>query len=309
MKIVKKYLTLFVVASAFLLPMFAHGKGDIEEHPVTDLNSWQDAFDLESKKPGKYNIMITAKDLGGNTHIEGPHNLFVDPNSDLPICGVTNPYPGMRVVGNLNIVGTCVDDDGVAWVDLILDEGMETEQTVRAEGSEFWSYYLDTTELEEGTHTIKVLGYDINETPVESKPYQISWQLDRKQPVTEVRDKEMGFLVSGNVRFDGFVSDGNGIKSLEYSVDNGQHFSQVKLSNTKSYDVCSFSINIDTKKFKDGPAVLWFRAQDKAGSVGMSSFLYFIDNSKRISSLFNIFSLFSVSLNDHPLVPTIKLSS
>ena len=280
MKIVKKYLTLFVVSSAFLLPMFAHGKGDIEEHPVTDLNSWQDAFDLESKKPGKYNIMITAKDLGGNTHIEGPHNLFVDPNSDLPICGVTNPYPGMRVVGNLNIVGTCVDDDGVAWVDLILDEGMETEQTVRAEGSEFWSYYLDTTELEEGTHTIKVLGYDINETPVESKPYKISWQLDRKQPVTEVRDKEMGFLVSGSVRFDGFVSDGNGIKSLEYSVDNGQHFSQVKLSNTKSYDVCSFSINIDTKKFKDGPAVLWFRAQDKAGSVGMYSFLYFIDNSK-----------------------------
>ena len=280
MNIVKKYFALFLFAAFVFSPFFAHGKGDIEEHPVTDMNSWQDDFDLESKKPGKYNIMITARDLGGNTHIEGPHNLFIDPKSDLPICGITNPYPGMRVVGNLNIVGTCVDDDGVSYVDLILDEGLETEMSVRADGKEFWSYYLDTTDLEEGTHTIKVIGYDINDLPVASNPYKISWQLDRKQPVTEVRDKEMGFLVSGNVKFDGFVSDGNGIKSLEYSVDNGQHFAPVKLSNTKSYDVCSFSLNIDTKKFQDGPAVLWFKAQDKAGSIGLYSFLYFIDNSR-----------------------------
>ncbi len=276
----KKYLTVVLYSLFLTFSFFAHGKGDIEEHPVKDMNSWQDDFDLESKKPGKYNIMITARDLGGNVHIEGPHNLFIDPNSDLPICGITNPYPGMRVVGNLNIVGTCVDDDGVEWVDLILDEGKESEKQVRAEGKEFWSYYLDTTDLEEGTHTIKVIGYDINAEPVASKPFTMAWQLDRKQPVTEVRDKEMGFLVSGSVRFDGFVSDGNGIKSLEYSVDNGKTFSNVKLSNTKSYDVCSFTINIDTKKFSDGPAVLWFRAQDKAGSIGMYSFLYFIDNSK-----------------------------
>ena len=277
---IKKYFSILMFSFLCCTPFFAHGKGDIEEHPVDDLNSWQDSFDLESKKAGKYNIMITARDLGGNMHIEGPHNLFVDPNSDLPISGITNPYPGMRVVGNLNIVGTCVDDDGVAWVDLILDEGMETEQQVRAEGAEFWSYYLDTTDLEEGNHTIKVIGYDINENPVESKPYKLTWQLDRKQPVTEIRDKEMGFLVSGNVHFDGFVSDGNGIKSLEYSVDNGKHFIPVKLSNTKTYDVSSFSLNVDTRKFQDGPAVLWFKAQDKAGSIGMYSFLYFIDNSK-----------------------------
>ncbi|MCR4580085.1 MAG: hypothetical protein K5681_07050 [Treponema sp.] len=275
----KKFLFILFFSFVLVNPFYSHGKGDIEEHPVHDMNSWQDSFDLESKKPGKYNIMITAKDLGGNTHIEGPHNIFIDPNSDLPICGITNPYPDMRVVGNLNIVGTCVDDDGVAWVDLILDEGLETEQQVRAEGKEFWSYYLDTTELEEGTHTIKVIGYDINDNPVASKPLSVAWQLDRKQPVTEVLDKEMGFLVSGSVRFDGLVSDGNGIKSLEYSVDNGKTFSEVKLSGGKN-NVCSFTINIDTRKFSDGPAVLWFRAQDKAGSIGLYSFLYFIDNSK-----------------------------
>ncbi|MCR5187957.1 MAG: hypothetical protein K6C97_03395 [Treponema sp.] len=262
------------------MPLFAHGKGDIEDLKVENLNSWQEQFDLDSRKPGKYNIMITARDLGGNTYIEGPHNIFLDPNSDLPICGITNPYPGMRVVGNLNIVGTCVDDDGVSKVELILDEGTDIEQRVVAEGKEFWSYYLDTTNLEEGDHTIKVIGYDINEVPVVGKPVTLTWQLDRKQPVTEVLDKSMGLLVSGNVKFDGVVSDGNGIKELFYSVDNGKNFTPVKISPNKTKDACTFSVNVDTRKFSDGPAVLWFKAVDKATSVGMYSFLYFIDNTK-----------------------------
>ena len=259
---------------------FAHGKGDVEEISVQNMNSWQEQFDLDIRKPGKYNIMITARDLGGNVHIEGPHNIYLDPKSDLPICGITNPYPHMRVVGNLNIVGTCVDDDGVSRVELVLDEGKETEKRVTAEGKEFWSYYLDTNDLEEGDHTIKVIGYDINDEPRVSKPTTLTWQLDRKQPVTEVQDKAMGMLVSGSVKFDGIVSDGNGIKELYYSTNNGETFIPLKFGGNKNKDLCDFTVTVDTKKFDDGPAVLWFKAVDMAGSVGMYSFLYFIDNTK-----------------------------
>ena len=264
-----------------ILPaLFSHGKGDIEEISVLNMNSWQEEFDLDSRKPGKYNIMVTARDLGGNVQIEGPYNIYLDPKSDLPICGITNPYPHMRVVGNLNIVGTCVDDDGVSKVELILDEGTDNEQRVTAEGKEFWSYYLDTTDLQEGDHTIKVIGYDINEEPRVSNPVALTWQLDRKQPVTEIQDKTMGILVSGNVKFDGIVSDGNGIKELYYSVDKGENFIPVKFGGNKNKDLCDFTVSVDTKKFDDGPAVLWFKAIDRAGSVGMYSFLYFIDNTK-----------------------------
>ena len=275
-----KSLVLLAITMFMGMSLFAHGKGDVEDITVQNMNSWQEEFDLDIRKPGKYNIMITAKDLGGNTRIEGPHNLWLDPNSDLPVCGITNPYPNMRVVGNLNIVGTCVDDDGVARVELVLDEGTDHEQKVTAEGTEFWSYYLDTNELNEGPHTIKVTGYDINSEPVVGKPTYLTWQLDRKQPVTEVKDKEMGILVSGNVKFDGIVSDGNGIKELYYSVNNGKDFIPVKINPNKERDICTFSINVDTKQFDDGPAVLWFKAIDMATSVGMYSFLYFIDNTK-----------------------------
>ncbi len=278
----KKLISALVLLSVLLPVAFAHGKNDIEEKDVENLNSWQEVFDLEGKKKGKYNIMITANDLGNNTTIEGPFNLWVDPESDLCIPGITNPYPGMRVVGNLNIVGTCIDDDGVDHIDLVLDG--DEENPIRAEGAEFWSYYLDTTNLEEGPHTIKVTGYDIN--GLEGKTTTLTWQLDRRQPVTAIKDKSfstdlpMGMLVSGNVNFNGKVTDGNGIRELHYSIDNGAHFNPVSIKKNDKEASATFTVPVDTRKFADGPAVIWFQAIDNAGSVGIYSFLYFIDNTK-----------------------------
>ena len=279
----------FVFFSLFIFScfnIFAADSKRVEEIKVKNLNSWQEEFDLSDKKAGKYNIMITAEDFGGNVSVAGPHNIYVDPKSDKPVCGVTSPSEGMKVAGNLNIVGTAIDDDGISKIELVLDEGLfdsdgvSLEKTVIADGTEFWSYYLDTNNLEEGPHTIKVTAYDINSEPVVSDPVIVKWQLDRQLPVTEIFDKEMGLLVSGKVNFYGQVSDGNGIESLEYSVDGGKLFDPIKLKKTKNKGVKEFSISVDTKKFEDGPSVLWFRAKDLAGSVGLYSFLYFIDNTK-----------------------------
>ena len=266
---------LFIICFSMLVSsIFAHGKNDIEERDVDNLNSWQEVFDIENKKPGKYNIMITAKDLGGNIKVEGPHNLFIDPNSDLPVSGITNPYTNMRVVANLNIVGVCVDDDAVEYVELVLDG--DTDNPIRAEGKEFWSYYLDTNNLEEGPHTVQVTGYDIN--GLAGKPVSVTYQLDRNQPLTTVLDREMGMLVSGNIEFKGTVEDGNGIKELYYSTNNCKSFIPVKISDGKP--LTEFKFSVDTKQFADGPAVIWFKATDMSGSTGMYSFLYFIDNTK-----------------------------
>ena len=270
-KIIKKVvfsITLIVLS----VPFFAHGKKDVDEKNVDNLVSWQETFDINKKKKGKYNIFITATDLGGNSTVIGPYNLFIDPKSDMPVSGITNPQQDMRVVGNLNIVGTCIDDDAVEHVELILDG--DKDNPIKAVGKEFWSYYLDTRDLPEGLHTIKVTGYDINGLAGES--YEMSWNLDRRQPVTSVQNYSMGTLVSGKVKFSGIITDGNGIDSLYYSINNGQTFEPIKISEKKG--VWNFNITIDTTKFKDGPAVVWFKAIDKAGSEGIYSFLYFIDN-------------------------------
>ena len=269
-----------IVAMSVLLSLhaflFAHGKGDITERSVNQEQSWREVFDLTDKKEGKYNVLVRVEDQGGNVAQGGPFNIWVDPESDLPVAGITNPLPKMRVTGNLNIVGTCVDDDSVDHVNLILDDNKSDVRI--AEGKEFWSYYLDTSNMEEGPHTIEVFGTDVN--GLRGHSVTLMWNLDRRRPVTEVTNIGMGTLVSGKINLIGTVQDGNGIKSLSYSVDGGNSFTDVKLSLNKETGVCEFHIPVNTKDIKDGPSVCWFKAQDKMGSIGVYSFLYFIDNTE-----------------------------
>lgn len=272
----KRFISSIVLCLLCSLVVFAGGKKEITEKKAETLDSWQETFDITEKKPGKYNIVVTAEDQGGNQNTAGPYNVLIDPESDLPIVSITNPILDMRIPGNLNIVGICVDDDAVGYVELILDG--DKENVVRAEGTDFWSYYLDTTNLTEGRHTIKAYGVDIN--GVQGHPVEVSWHLDRRQPVTEVKNYEIGALVSGEINLKGQVTDGNGIESLAYSVDGGVTYEDLKLEIDKKTGNGSFSAPIDTYEMKDGAAVCWFKAKDKQGSTGLSSFLFFVDNTK-----------------------------
>lgn len=268
----KTYLKLLL--SLFVLGVSANSFArDVTERAVENMNSWQETFDINDKK-GKYNVIVTAKDKGGNTTYGGPFNIFIDPKSDLPIIGITNPEPNLRVPGNLNIVGTCIDDDAVDYVELILDGA----EPVRAKGKEFWSYFIDTTQMEEGNHTIEAYGVDIN--GVKGNTVKHTWCLDRKEPLTNVTNYTMGTLVSGNIHFEGVVEDGNGITAMDFSVDEGANFETIKLKREKKSPKATFSFNLDTKKLPDGPAVMWFFAHDGQGSIGFYPFLLFVDNTK-----------------------------
>ena len=114
----KKRVLSFVL---FLMPaflLFAGGK--VETIKPNNPESWKETFDVNNKK-GKYNFLITATDIAGNEKLHGPYNIYIDPKSDYPKTVISNPANGARVKGNLNIVGTCVDDDAVAYVELIID--------------------------------------------------------------------------------------------------------------------------------------------------------------------------------------------
>ncbi len=266
------------VTSCFLMlvfPMFIFAR-DVTERSVEHMNSWQEVFDLNGKKTGKYNIVVTVTDKGGNQAIAGPYNIFIDPESDYPVTTITNPVAEMHIPGNLNIVGTCVDDDAVDHVDLVFDG--DREHPVRAEGKEFWSYYLDTTKMSEGLHTIEVFGTDVN--GLQGKSVNVFWNLDRHVPETMVTNYTVGNLVSGIINLKGTITDGNGIKALFYSTDAGKHFYKIKIERNKKQGDWTFSVPIDTRKGSDGPSVVWFKAVDGQNSEGVYTFLYFVDNTK-----------------------------
>ncbi|MCL2319658.1 MAG: Ig-like domain-containing protein, partial [Treponema sp.] len=240
--------------------IFAGGRKDNESHEAGDPQGFTDVIDISGKKSGKWNIYMEAQDKGGNTTIAGPHNIFIDPESDLPVASIINPQPNMRVQGNLNIVGTCIDDDGVDHVELLITRGSDGKGEVmletRAEGSEFWTYFLDTSDTEkwkDGAYTVSAWGVDINGLsgisntfPVKSqKKHTITWNLDRKKPEIAVTSHSLGALVSGKVTIKGTVWDGNGVDSLSYSINEGVSYQPINLKYNKNENIYNFEFSLD----------------------------------------------------------------
>ena len=262
-----------LIMISFFGVVYAGGSKDIDTVQMTSKESWQQSIDISGKKKGKYNILIRAVDIAGNEGYEGPFNMYIDPNSDLPIVNISNPKTEAVVIGNINVIGTCVDDDAVDYVELRIDGG---ENIYRAKGKEFWSYYINTENFEEGTHTIEAWGVDIN--GVKGKSVKNSFYLNRRSPVTGIVNRSVGELVSGRISIEGTVEDGNGVERLLYSLNNGENFEEIKLSYNKKTKQSKFSLKLDTKTIDDGPKVIWFKAIDKQGSVGIHTFLLFVDN-------------------------------
>ena len=147
---------LFLLA-ALALTAQAQGKGS-SLTPVDGPDNWKYGLDLSGYAPGKYNLIVEAKNKAGNVTRAAPMNIFIDPKADLPIVSIINPIQLQRVGGDLNIVGTCAAAKGIDHVEFSLDGG----EYVKADGKEFWSYYLRTKDIEEGRRTLDVRGVDVN---------------------------------------------------------------------------------------------------------------------------------------------------
>ena len=308
MKKRKVFIILSLVVVCFT-SLFAGGKKETDARDLGNKESWQESFDITEKKEGKYNIVVTAEDEGGNVATVGPYNIYIDPESDLPVIGITNPSFDMRVPGNLNIVGTCIDDDAVDYVTLIFDD--DETNPVKADGKDFWSYYLDTKNYSEGRHKITAYGVDIN--GVAGHPVDVYWQLDRYSPKTVITNYELGALVAGKITLEGEVIDGNGIETFAYSIG-GEEYSDLKFKYNKNENKYTFSLTINTKNLEDGPQVCWFKGKDSLGTEGTTSFLFFVDNTSPDIQLFypredeKINGVFTVAGSVYDTIGITKLS-
>jgi hypothetical protein len=254
--------------------VFAGGRQDNILNTVENAGGFTESVDIDERKPGKYNFYIESGDKGGNTALSGPYNIYLDPESDLPVARITNPGPGMRAPGNLNIVGTCLDDDGVDHVELIFNDDEET--TVIPEGKDFWSYYYETAGLPDGLYSITVYGVDIN--GLRGRPNRVLWNLDRRTPGITVESPELGSLVNRKISIRGTVQDGNGVAGLSWSRDGGETYTALRVKKDKSGKLAAFEATLDTRSFEDGPAIIQFKAVDGQGSEGIYTHLVYADN-------------------------------
>jgi hypothetical protein len=279
--------------------LWAGGRKENESRNAEDPAGFTDSIDISKKPSGKYNYYLEAKDKAGNISLSGPENIYNDPETDLPRATIINPVLNMRVQGNLNIVGIAMDDDGIDFVDIVITRGWDGkgEELVRtrADGKEYWSYFLDTTNGDiwtDGIYTITVWATDINglsgiaseypngaSVPVKvHKKHQVYWNLDRKKPDIRVVSHEVGALVAGKIRLKGTVTDGNGINTFSYSIDGGKRYLPVKAGFDKKTGSYNWDVDINTKLFEDGPAIIWFQARDGQNTLGSAAHLLFANN-------------------------------
>jgi hypothetical protein len=265
-----------LAATLLALPLAAAGAlGNPEAgkyQPVKGLENWDTRLELEGLKEGKYNLIVRASDEAGNVRYEGPYNIFVDPRSDLPVARISHPTAGARVASQLDVVGTCVDDDGVQSVQVRLDDG----EPAAAKGTEFWSLALDVAALSDGEHSLRAVGVDVNGT--EGPPTMVRFHVDKKAPVMRILNHSSGALVSGQVELKGEVEDPNGVAGLAWSRDGGESFQPVRLSLEKPGRRATFQVELDTRSAGDGPLVLWLQAGDRTGSIARQAFLLFVNN-------------------------------
>ncbi|MDR2159047.1 MAG: hypothetical protein LBP23_03145 [Treponema sp.] len=254
--------------------VLAEGQQDNVLNQVENAEGFTESVDINERKPGKYNFYIESDDKGGNSTVSGPYNIYLDPESDLPVARITNPAAGMRVPGNLNIVGTCLDDDAVDHVELVFNDDPET--TVIPEGKEFWSYYYETAAFPDGLYSITVYGVDIN--GLRGHPYRVLWNLDRRNPEMTVESPGLGSLVNKKISVRGTVRDGNGVASLSWSREGEEEFTPLRLKADRTGVSAVFEFSLDTRTFEDGPAIIRFKVRDRQGSEGLYTHLVFADN-------------------------------
>ncbi|WP_461255465.1 Ig-like domain-containing protein [Treponema sp. R80B11-R83G3] len=292
---------LFICVLFFLIgsSLWAGGGKDNVSKSAEDPSGFTDTLDISEKKPGKYNYYMEATDRAGNVTLAGPDNIYIDPESDLPRTTIINPLPSMRVQGNMNIVGIAFDDDGIKNVEIAVYRGTDGKgeeiTRVTANGTDYWSYFLDTSDGEiwrDGDYTVKAWSTDINDLPGNAAKYPngdkvpeknqkiavVYWRLDRKKPETTITSHSVGALVSGNIRLSGKVTDGNGIAAINYSVDGGVKYAPAKLKIDKRNGNNTWEASINTKQFEDGPVVIWFKARDGNNSIGTAAHLLFVNN-------------------------------
>ena len=273
---------LLLCVCIYALPIsFLSAGGKVESRTVENPESWEESFDITEKKPGKYNVLVTAEDSAGNVGEAGPFNMYIDPRSDLPVVSITNPIKNMSVMGEtFTASGTGFDDDDIDYIEVALDNN----EPVRAKGKQFWTQTFTTANLQEGTHRITAWGVDIN--GLKGNGVSVAFNLNLNTPETLVTNMDTGALVSGKRTLEGIVQDGNGVSKLFYSLDGGQTYTPLSLKYDKQNKISTFKLGIDTRKMPEGPTVCWFKAIDKLGAEGISTFLFFIDNTAPVVDFF-----------------------
>ncbi|MFA5771540.1 MAG: Ser-Thr-rich GPI-anchored membrane family protein [Thermoplasmata archaeon] len=211
---------------------------------------------------GTYPITVTVSD--GFLSATSSINVTVVNTStnNPPIFSISSEFSG-NVKDAISITGTASDDTLVQQVEIKMDDGNWTIVTgTTAMVSKSWAYPLDTTNLSEGKHTIKVRAYDgiqySNETALDITVANNASSVINDLPTVLISSQFSG-KVKGTISINGTASDDVLVQQVEIKIDNGNW---TIVTGTTAMVSKSWSYSLNTTNLSEGKHTIRVRVYD-----------------------------------------------
>ena len=199
------------------------------------------------------------------------------PPNHPPVITITSPSAGVTVNGVVTIQGKASDEDGngtIQKVEVKIDNG----DWITATGTTLWQYEWNTSQVENGQHTIYARAYDgadysnvasvtitVNNVPAPSN----------NPPDVKITEPESGSVVNGSVIIKGKAWDIDGnetLQKVEIKIDDGEWENVTGALN--------WAYTLDTKKLENGNHTIYARSYDGKNYSSIVSIRIEVKNKK-----------------------------
>ncbi|MEE8440980.1 MAG: Ig-like domain-containing protein, partial [Spirochaetia bacterium] len=230
--------------------------GEVKEVATTGV--FDITIPMANLEDGEHTLTIVGTDSGGTETEIIVRNVVISRTE--PVSELDSPTIDDYLRGEIVLSGRSADPNGIAVVHISTDNGSSFQ---RADGTDSWTYRLDTTQLDDGTHSVLVRATDGAET---DGLLTTTINVDNTRPVLELTEPRDGSTVSGLFLIDGRSQD----DALAQVRLVAQHLSD---PTNESYvlatfeDSGPFAYSVDASSLPIGWYNLRVEAEDLAGNT------------------------------------------
>ncbi|MEO0225276.1 MAG: Ig-like domain-containing protein [candidate division WOR-3 bacterium] len=203
----------------------------------------------------KRKAYYTLQTLWGGSGIDNP-----------PTINITYPTNNQIVSGIITITTQVTDDKGIIKVEFYLDDILKN-----TDKSSPYTSSIDTTQISNGTHTVKAIAYDTSGQTAEKSIVIIVQNSGVNAPPTvSITNPANGSVVSGVVNIEANAQDDIGISKVEFYVDNSLFITDTE---------APYSWQWNTQLFSNGDHTIKVVAYDNINQTAQDIISVVVNNS------------------------------
>lgn len=225
------------------------------------------SWDTTKYSDGQHTIKVVAYDTENQTssaQITVSVNNQTQQQDNPPQVSILSPLNNSTVSGTVEIQVTATDDVGINKVLFYINNICVSTDTTSP-----YRYNWDTTQVNNGTYTIKAVAYDTSNKTASAQVTVFVYNVLGDQPPQILEVSGIQQILSGEVVITINAQDDNGVQKVEIQLDD-----QTITTLTQP----PYSFTLDTKLYPDGVYTLTVLVYDISDQVSQQSYQIIINN-------------------------------